>query len=210
MHAIHPAQAAHAVVRRRAREAGQLIDDGSSAPDLSASGTGTMADDWGLGDLGGDNWSLPGDWTPDPGAIPELPDPTGTPAPADIPPDQPVPADVPPDSPPGWVGAWPPDAATQDAIAKAAAAAGQAAMTAASGGASAAGGAPVLDQGGGDIADGGGGGGVTPAPKTATETPFWTPTKIAVAALLGAGGVGLIVYFATRPKRRHNPRRRRR
>lgn len=42
------------------------------------------------------------------------------------------------------------------------------------------------------------------------EEAFWTPGRIAVAAGAGAVAVGLIVYLATRKKRRSNPRRRRR
>jgi hypothetical protein len=37
---------------------------------------------------------------------------------------------------------------------------------------------------------------------TTTQQKFWTPGKMAVAGVLGVGGVGLIVYLATRKKRR--------
>lgn len=61
-------------------------------------------------------------------------------------------------------------------------------------------------QGNGQITPVGTGGGMTTPKK---EEPFWTPGKVAVAAAVGAGALAGIVYFATRPKRRKNPRRRR-
>ena len=44
----------------------------------------------------------------------------------------------------------------------------------------------------------------------AQPAPFWTKGRIALAAGVGAVGVGTIIYLATRPKRRSNPWRRRR
>lgn len=180
-------------------DAGQLLDDGTTTPDLSASGSGAEDPGWVdtgaewlpsdiLPDFSGDTSSDGGMQDPSTGGSDQwgASDPTVSdggplpPSPTVFFPDQP-PDGWPPGEPwpPGsdvpWPGTAPGDIITPDQQTPAPSP------------------APITPTGGA---------GTSAADGTVTA-PFWTTGKIVVAATLGAAGLGLVVYLATKkPKRR--------